>query len=116
MSKEQRGSLRAEQRKNGETWVLRYQITRPSDGKRVEHTKAIGLLRDFPTEASAWKEVKRQNLNINKPDFKGKVLFSDLCRHYLEHEILSPARKQQKKAHTTIEDYNRIVTKRLIPR
>jgi integrase len=47
---------------------------------------------------------------------KGRVSFADLCRHYLQHEVLNPARKQQKKAHTTAEDYNRIVTKRLSPR
>src|SRR5205823_306314 len=59
---------------------------------------------------------ERQNLNVNNPDFKAKVSFADLCRHYLQNEVQNPARKQQRKAHTTTEDYNRIVTKRLIPR
>ncbi len=116
MSRDQRGWLRVERRKAGETWVLRYNVTRASDGKRVEHTRAIGLLSQFPTESTAWVEVERQNLNVNNPDFRGRVAFADLCRHYLQHEVLNPARKQQKKAHTTTEDYNRIVTKRLIPR
>ena len=116
MSRNQRGWLRVEERKAGETWVLRYNVTRPSDGKRVEHTKTIGLLSHFPTEATAWAEVERQNLNVNKPDFKGRVTFADLCCHYLDHEVLNPARKQQTKAHTTVEDYKRIVTKRLVPR
>ena len=116
MSRNQRGWLRVEERKAGETWVLRYNVTRPSDGNRVEHTKTIGLLSHFPTEATAWAEVERQNLNVNKPDFKGRVTFADLCCHYLDHEVLNPARKQQTKAHTTVEDYKRIVTKRLVPR
>jgi integrase len=116
MSREQRGWLRVERRKAGETWVLRYNVTRSSDGKRVEHTKAIGLLCHYPTESTAWAEVERQNLNINDPDLSGRLAFGDLCRHYLKHEVQNPARKQQKKAHTTAEDYNRIVTKRLIPR
>jgi integrase len=116
MSRDQRGWLRVEGRRAGETWVLRYNVTRASDGKRVEHTKTIGLLSQYPTESTAWAEVERQNLNVNDPDFKARVSFADLCRHYLQHEVLNPARKQQKKAHTTSEDYNRIVTKRLIPR
>lgn len=116
MSRFQRGWLRVESRKQGETWVLRYHVTRPGDGKRVEHTKAIGLLCDFPTEATAWAKVERQNLNINEPDFKGKVTFRDLAEHYLHNEVLNPSRKQQKKAHTTVEDYRRIVNTRLIPR
>ncbi len=116
MSRFQRGWLRVESRKQGETWVLRYYVTRSGDGARVEHTKAIGLLRDFPTEATVWDEVERQNLNINEPDFKGKVTFRDLAEHYLANEVLNPTRKQQNKAHTTIEDYCRIVNTRLIPR
>ena len=116
MSRNQRGWLRVEERKAGETWVLRYNVTRPSDGSRVEHTKTIGLLSHFPTKATAWAEVERQNLNVNKPDFKGRVTFADLCCHYLDHEVLNPARKQQTKAQTTVEDYKRIVTKRLVPR
>jgi integrase len=99
-----------------ETWVLRYNVTRPSDGKRVEHTRTIGLLTQYPTESTAWAEVERQNLNLNDPDFKGRVAFGDLCRHYLQYEVVNPARKQGEESHTTFEDYNRIVTKRLIPR
>lgn len=116
MSRIQRGWSKVETRKAGETWILRYNVTRPSDGKRVEHTKAIGLLSQYPTEQSAWSEIERQNLNINDPQFSARVTFADLCRHYLQNEVLNPARKQQKKAHTTVEDYHRIVTKRLLPR
>ena len=83
------GWLRAEPRKSGPTWVLRYYSTRASDGKRVEHTLAVGLVREFPSESSAWAEVQRQHLHeqINKPDFKGKVTFGDLLTHYQDHEL-----------------------------
>jgi hypothetical protein len=42
----QRGSLKKVRRKEGETWVLRYRVT-ASDGRRVENTMAVGLVRDF---------------------------------------------------------------------
>ena len=73
MARFQRGSLRVESRSKGDTWVLRYFITRPFDGRRVEHKLPVGLVRDFPTEHSAWEEVQRQHLHlqINKTDFKG---------------------------------------------
>ena len=73
------------------------------------------MVRDLPTESLAWGEVERQSLNINEPDFKGQVTFRDLAEHYLTNEVLNPTRKQQKKAHTTVEDYSRIVNMRLLP-
>src|SRR5258708_37886346 len=76
MSRDQRGWLRGERRKAGETWGLRYNVTRASDGKRVEHTRAIGLLSHFPTQSTAWVEVERQNINVNKPHFKSAVAFA----------------------------------------
>jgi hypothetical protein len=60
MARFQRGSLRIEPRKNGQTWVLRYFVTRPLDSRRVEHKVAVGLVRDFPTESAAYlQELNR---------------------------------------------------------
>ena len=89
MARFQRGSLRVESRKNGDSWVLRYFVTRQSDGKRVENKLFIGLLRDLPSESSAWGEVQRQHLQlqINRGDFKGRVTFGDLAQHYMQHEL-----------------------------
>jgi hypothetical protein len=81
-----RGWLKQEKRKNGRTWVLRFKTTRKTDSKRIEHKIAVGLVRDFPSESSAWMEVERQ-LNVNKPNFRGAVKFSDLGEHDIEHEL-----------------------------
>jgi integrase len=85
----QRGSLRKEDRKAGPTWVLRHYVNRQSDGKRVEHKIAIGLVRDFKTESAAWAEVERQHLSqqINEPSSRGRVTFSDIAHHYVESEL-----------------------------
>jgi hypothetical protein len=56
MARFQRGSLRIESRKNGQNWVLRYFVTRMSDGRRVEHKIPIGLVHDFPTESADWRK------------------------------------------------------------
>src|SRR5713226_10604684 len=114
----QRGWLRVEERKAGETWVLRFEVVRPTDGKRVENTKAIGLVSAFPTETLARAEADRQCPNLNEPDFKGKVTFAELAQFYVKEELKTESNRKRDrlKAASTIEDRNRILSKRLIPR
>ena len=76
MARYQNGSVRIKRRKNGLTWVYRFQITR-ADGKRVEHTMPIGLVsRVGEHEKDAWDEVDRQHFRetVNQFDlpFAGK--------------------------------------------
>src|ERR1035437_297690 len=90
MARFQRGSLRKEARAAGQTWVYRYYCTRDSDGKRVERTLTIGLVRKFPSESSAWAEVNRLDLHtkINKAGFKSpKVTFGMLAQQFIEQEL-----------------------------
>src|SRR6516165_4570729 len=92
MARYQNGSVRIEQRKDGPTWVYRFQVTR-SDGKRVEHTSALGLVKDIGTkEKDAWDGVDRQHLretvNHLQP-FKGTPrTYGQLCQHYMENELM----------------------------
>jgi integrase len=82
----QRGSLKAVSRKTGETWVLRYRVD-TAEGKRVEHGISVGLLRDFPTEKSAWREVDRLGLlvRINGDEaLPGRIRFDALAQFYLK--------------------------------
>ena len=113
----QRGWLKKERRSNGETWMLFFRTTRESDGKRVEQKVAVGTVHDFPTKASVWAEVERQQIQINKPDFRKRVTFADLAEHYQQNElgerrsaIVDP------KAYTTIAGYQRVLRNRLLPR
>ncbi len=113
----QRGWIKKEQRKNGETWMLFFRTTRKSDGKRVEQKIPVGTVLEFPSKASAWAELERQQLQINKPDFRRRILFADLAQHYQQHEL----GEQQNaivdpKAHTTVAGYKRVLRNRLLPR
>lgn len=114
----QRGWLRVEERKAGETWILRYEIVRPADGKRVENTKAVGLLRDFPTQLAARAEADRQLPNLSEPDFRGTVTFATLAQFYIREELKTESNRKRDrlKAASTIEDRKRILGKRLVPR
>ena len=76
-----------EKRAQGETWVLFFRTTRRSDGKRVENEVPIGLVRHLPEENSAWAEVERLHVPINRVDLRRGLIFGDLAQHYAEHEL-----------------------------
>jgi len=114
MARFQRGWLRVDSRKNGPTWVLRYYATREADGQRVEHKIAIGLVSSLPSESAAWAEVAKLHLQINQPDFKGRVTFGDLAQHYMTHELGEQAEAVDPKSHTTIAGYRRILKNRVL--
>jgi integrase len=116
MARFQRGSLRVESRRNGENWVLRYFVTRDSDGRRVEHKIPIGLVHNFPTESAAWAEVERQHLQLNEPDFKPRITFAHLAQHFMTHELGEQSETADPKSHTTIAGYKRILKNRCIDR
>jgi len=118
MARFNRGWLRVESRKNGPTWVLRYYTTRQTDGRRVEHKIAIGLVHDLPNESSAWAEVAKQHLHsqINQLGFRGRVTFADLARHYVTHELGEQTETVDPKSHTTIAAYKRILKNRCLDR
>jgi len=84
----QRGSLKKVHRKEGETWVLRFRVTN-AEGRRVEHTLPIGLVRDFSKDDDAWGEVDRLGLGvrINNPATSGRVSFRFLAEHYLKADF-----------------------------
>jgi integrase len=72
-------------RKDGETWVLRYRVTKP-DGRRVENIMSVGPTRDFPKVKDAWREVDKLGLlaRINDCPENGRIRFNTLAEHYLK--------------------------------
>src|SRR5437870_11857194 len=86
----QRGWLKKEKRAQGETWVLFFRTTRKSDGKRVENKIPISLVRHLPDASSAWAEIERLHVPINRVDARRGVTFGDLAQHYAEHESVEP--------------------------
>jgi len=112
----QRGWLKRERRKEGETWMLYFRTLRESDGKRVENKIPIGLVSKFPSKACAWREVERQHLQINQPDFRRRVTFTDLAEHYMKYELGDQTESVNPKSHTTIGTYKRVLRNRLLPR
>lgn len=121
MPRYQAGSIRKQKRAGGLTWVLRYRVTR-ADGKRVEHTTAIGLVSEIgPHAADASREANRQKLReaINQVQpFRGKPrTFGQLCHDYIQNELrIDQTESARPKTFPTIETYERHLLKRIIPR
>jgi integrase len=111
----QRGSLKKVRRKEGETWVLRYRVT-SADGRRVEHIATIGLVREFPKDKDAWREVDRLGLGvrINDTPAHGRASFHSLAEHYLKADFGADAVRP--KSANTISHVERIVRAYLVPR
>ena len=100
-------------RKEGATWVLRYR-TNKTDGRRVENTLPVGLLRDFPRERDAWREVDRLSLivRINQEEVPARLQFAALAEHYLMADFGEDAVRP--KAEKTISNTQHIVRHYLI--
>jgi integrase len=111
----QRGSLKKVQRKEGATWMLRYRVTR-SDGRRVENTMPVGLVRDFPKEKDAWREVDKLGLavRINEAPCPGRMRFDFLAEQYLKNDFGADAVRP--KTERTVLNTEHIVRAYLIPR
>ena len=118
MIREHRGSLKVEERLQGAVWVLRFRVTRHSDHKRVERTRVIGTIQDFPTEEQAFSEAERLRLYTIEPGSKrGNLTFAILAEFYLQELKKRPeSTKRKPKAASTVEDRERIIRKRLVPR
>jgi integrase len=84
----QRGSLKKFRRKEGETWVLRFRVMN-AEGKRVENILPIGLVREFPKDKDAWREVDRLGLGvrINDTPGAGRASFKFLAEFYLKADF-----------------------------
>jgi integrase len=80
----QRGSLKKVLRKQGDTWVVRYRVSR-ADGRRLENTMPVGLVSDFPRKRDAWREVDALGLlaRINAAPSPARIRFNALAEHYL---------------------------------
>ncbi len=85
----QRGSLKQVSRREGATWVLRYRVGN-GEGRRVENTAPVGLVRDFPKAQDVWREIDRLGLltriNSDTP-CPGRTRFDSLAEHYLKADF-----------------------------
>ena len=68
--------------------MLRYRLN-TANGNRKENTLPVGLVRDFPTEKAAWREVDRLGLliRINSEESATRIRFNALAEYYLKADF-----------------------------
>ncbi len=95
--------------------MLRHRVT-ASDGRRVENIMQVGLVRDFPREKDAWRQVDKLGLllRINEAPCPGRIRFSSLCEQYLKNDFGADAVRP--KTERTVLNTEHIVRAYLIPR
>lgn len=96
--------------------MLRFRVTSP-DGRKVENTLPVGLLKDFPNEKAAWREVDRLRLlvriNSDAPA-PGRIRFKYLAEQYLKNDFGADAVRP--KSENTTANTAQIVRDYLISR
>jgi integrase len=109
----QRGSLIKLHRKAGDIWVLRHRENK--DGRRVQNDLSVCLVRDFPKEKDAWREVDRLGLllRINSKHLDSRIRFRALAEHYLTNDVGPDALRP--KSERTALYLNQIVRAYLVP-
>ena len=57
-------------------------------GKKVENSKVVGLLKDFPSTKAQWKEVEQARISqlLDKP-IGATPTFRELAEHWRLHEL-----------------------------
>ena len=95
--------------------MLRYRVT-SADGRRVEHIKPVGLVREFPKDRDAWREVDRLGIliRINDDPTPGRIRFNSLGEHYLKADFGADAVRPKSENTTSIVEH--IVRNYLIAR
>ena len=76
--------------------MLRFRVTN-AEGKRVEHTLPVGLVREFPKGRDAWREVDRLGLGvrINDTAGPGRASFRFLAEHYFKADFGADAARSK---------------------
>jgi integrase len=111
MAKKKRGWLRRKMYADGLTVLFCYMVTRPSDGKRVENSKRIGLACDFPTNEEAWMEVGRRGLQtyLDSP-VASEPTFKEIAEHWRVHELRKKGQIAKKAGETADRDEHNLDT------
>jgi integrase len=112
-----KGSICKKQRAGGLTWIYRFGTTRAADGKKVENTRPVGLVKDIgSSEAAAWREVWRLRLDQQANGAgRRQPTFGELTEHFRKHELKKESGVGVK-ANETVSTTELLLDKHILPR
>ena len=82
----------------------------------MENKSPIGLVRDLPGASSAWAEVERLHVPINRVDVRRGLIFGDLAQHYAEHELAEASESIRAQGAHNHKRLRAVLRNRLLPR
>jgi integrase len=91
MRKSGEGWLRTKEYAGGKTVLFCFYTLRASDGKRVENSRRVGLLKNFSTEKSQWMEVSRLGYPALLIKSIANPTFADLADNFQKNELTKDA-------------------------
>jgi integrase len=97
-----KGWFRTRQQSKGEIVLFCYYAQDPATGARKERFHKLGLISDFPDEASRWKEVGRRGLSSFIDNPLSDLTFGDLVTRYINSGAIAQKTLSQRRASATI--------------
>src|SRR5450631_1854604 len=106
---------RVRRKRSPDYWALRWWET-DSRGKRIRRNSIIGLVTEYPTEASARKAAESLRMTINEASptvDQRPISVSALIEHYILHELCAGDDEEAKSFATqrTNQDFLRLYIK-----
>jgi hypothetical protein len=115
MSKQAKGWLRRKTYAEGEVWLFCYNSPRPGK-KPAEKSQTIGLVRDFPKEGDAWREVQLKGYwKLVDPSLSISPTFGELAQHFRLNELKHNG-PLSKRARETIANHESMLDGYVLPR
>ena len=91
MPQKAKGWLRRKTYAEGEVWLFCYNVPRPGN-RPAENSQLIGLVRDFPSENDAWREIQLKGYwKLVDPSLSISPTFGELAQHMLDSARVIPA-------------------------
>lgn len=115
MPKKADGWLRRRMYAEGEVWLFCWGV--PCPGKRpAEHSRVVGLVRDFPRKADAWREVQLKGLWKHVyPSFSISPMFGELAQDFRLTELKRNG-PLSKRAQETIDNHESMLDGYILPK
>jgi integrase len=111
-----KGWFRTRQQSKGEFVLFCYYAQDPATGERKERFHKLGLVSQFPDEASRWKEVGRCGLGSFIENPLSDLSFGDLVTRYIESGAIAQKTLSQRKANGTVSVLRHNLQRYCVPR
>jgi integrase len=110
-----KGWLRRKTYAEGEVWLFCYNVPRPGN-RPAENSQLIGLVRDFPSENDAWREIQLKGYwKLVDPSLSISPTFGELAQHFRLYELKRNG-PLSKRANETVATHESMLDGYVLPR